>query len=861
MIFFTYYTKAGRHNRMYRILFGIMLLFGVLGASAQGTVRGTVVDKTTEEAISFATVSVNRQGTTTYVAGATTDVDGKFNIKDIADGKYTIVISYVGYKELKRDFELSPQHRTMSYTLLHMTEEPHTLSEVTVTGQKSAMRLEVDRKTFDVSQLISNSGQAATDVLENIPSVEVDNDGNISLRGNSSVEVWINGKASGLTSDNRAQILQQIPAESIERIEVIDNPSAKFSAEGSAGIINIILKKDRTPGYYGSLQAGGSTRGGANTSFNINYSSPLIDAYANIGYRHRKNNGRSESYQEYLETNQFQRYASQSENQGNNLFSRAGITWHITERDDIGVSGMMMKGGGRSSNSTPYHYGDMTTGLDSRIMYRDTRTHSDMSMLYGELNYRHNFNDDGTHFLDFVVNANKWRMDGENIYQDSTTYVNGNANDNGNDNSTLYTPTLYTYQSRPMDINNRRQEVKLDYEYLIREGVKLQAGYQANFSHENTPQQSFIDNTYYDGRQQEEDQRYFNRFIYDIDIHAFYATYSHQIGRFGVMGGLRGEYWKVNTESYSWEQEHDATKRQEPYKTDNFQLFPSLFLSYQLTENDQLQLNYTRRLRRPWGGEMNSFRNTRDATMITFGNPQLSPEFTSSFALNYLRTWTEHSLLLSAYYRPTTDVIQRISYQSSTDGMMYQTPMNVARNTRSGAELVVKNKIARILDLTTNLNAYYYKLKDFSYVIDGQTVTGEGQSSFSWDARLTASLMLPYDISVQASGRYRSRQAIAQGYRRSNCSADIGLRKNFLAKKFTLSVNCRDLFNSRKWETFASGPTFTRHQLNKRRSRNIIVTLTWNFGSNNKKKPDEEDNNNGGGFDDGQSQQGGGFDD
>ncbi|MBQ6162671.1 MAG: TonB-dependent receptor [Prevotella sp.] len=839
---------------MYRILFGIMLLFSVLGASAQGTVRGTVVDKTTEEAISFATVSVNRQGTTTYVAGATTDVDGKFNIKDIADGKYTIVISYVGYKELKRDFELSPQHRTMSYTLLHMTEEPHTLSEVTVTGQKSAMRLEVDRKTFDVSQLISNSGQAATDVLENIPSVEVDNDGNISLRGNSSVEVWINGKASGLTSDNRAQILQQIPAESIERIEVIDNPSAKFSAEGSAGIINIILKKDRTPGYYGSLQAGGSTRGGANTSFNINYSSPLIDAYANIGYRHRKNNGRSESYQEYLETNQFQRYASQSENQGNNLFSRAGITWHITERDDIGVSGMMMKGGGRSSNSTPYHYGDMTTGLDSRIMYRDTRTHSDMSMLYGELNYRHNFNDDGTHFLDFVVNANKWRMDGENIYQDSTLY--GNPAE-----YSLPMPSgekTYSYQSRPMDINNRRQEVKLDYEYLIREGVKLQAGYQANFSHENTPQQSFIDNTYYDGRQQEEDQRYFNRFIYDIDIHAFYATYSHQIGRFGVMGGLRGEYWKVNTESYSWEQEHDATKRQEPYKTDNFQLFPSLFLSYQLTENDQLQLNYTRRLRRPWGGEMNSFRNTRDATMITFGNPELTPEYTSSFALNYLRTWSQHSLLLSAYYRPTTDVIQRITYQSSSDGMMYQTPMNLARSTRSGAELVVKNKIGRALDLTTNLNAYYYKLNGFSYDIDGQTVTGEERTSFTWDARLTASLILPYDISIQTTGRYRSRQAIAQGYRRSNISADIGLRKNFLAKKFTLSVNCRDLFNSRRWETYSSGPTFTRHQLNKRRSRNIIFTLTWNFGHNAKKKPEGEENG-GSGFDDSGAGQGGGY--
>ena len=837
---------------MNRIVLAVLLWLVALTVSAQGTVKGKVVDKTSEEAISFATVSVKRSGTDEYVAGATTDIDGMFSIGSLPDGRYRLVVSYVGYKEIVRDFSVSSAKRTTNYSLLHMTEESHTLGEVTVTGQKSAMRLEVDRKTFDVSQLIGNSGQAATDVLENIPSVEVDNDGNISLRGNASVEVWINGKASGLTTDNRAQILQQIPAESIERIEVIDNPSARFSAEGSAGIINIILKKDRTPGYYGSLQAGGSTRGGGNTSFNINYSSPLIDAYANIGYRHRKNSGRSESYQEYLETNQYQRYASQSSNRGNNLFSRAGITWHITEKDDIGLSGMMMRGGGHNDSNTPYHYGDLATGLDTRIMHRQTRSRDDMTMLYGELDYRHNFSD--THYINFELNANKWRMDGENIYQDSTTY--GDPTE-----YSLPRPSgekTYSYQSRPMDINNRRMEIKLDYEYLIREGAKLQAGYQANFSHENTPQQSFVDNTYWDGRSQQEDKLYFNRFIYDIDIHALYATLSWQFGKFGVMGGLRGEYWRVNTESYTWEQEHSPEKRDEPYKKNNLQLFPSLFLSYQITENDQLQLNYTRRLRRPWGGEMNSFRNTRDATMITFGNPELTPEYTSSFALNYLRTWSQHSLLLSAYYRPTTDVIQRITYQSSSDGMMYQTPMNLARSTRSGAELVVKNKIGRALDLTTNLNAYYYKLNGFSYEIDSQTVTGEERTSFTWDARLTASLILPYDISIQTTGRYRSRQAIAQGYRRSNISADIGLRKNFLAKKFTLSVNCRDLFNSRRWETYSSGPTFTRHQLNKRRSRNIIFTLTWNFGHNAKKKPEGEENG-GSGFDDSGAGQGGGY--
>lgn len=222
-------------------------------------------------------------------------------------------------------------------------------------------------------------------------------------------------------------------------------------------------------------------------------------------------------------------------------------------------------------------------------------------------------------------------------------------------------------------------------------------------------------------------------------------------------------------------------------------------MSYQLTETQQLQLNYTRRLRRPWGGQLNSFRNTRDASIVSYGNPELTPEYSHSFSLNYLKTWTEHSLMLSAYYRPTTDVIQRINYQGATDGIMYQTNMNVARSLSTGLEMVLKNKLFRILDLTTTANAYYYKLNGFSYDIDGQTVTGEGNSNFTWNARMQASIILPYDISIQATGRYRSRQVITQGYRKANYGLDLGLRKSFFSKALTLSVNCRDVFNSRKW--------------------------------------------------------------
>lgn len=402
-------------------------------------------------------------------------------------------------------------------------------------------------------------------------------------------------------------------------------------------------------------------------------------------------------------------------------------------------------------------------------------------------------------------------------------------------------PTEYDYQYRPMYMNNNRWEMKLDYENQINDRMKVEAGYQGNFSHENSPQESFVDETSWDGANSVEDRDYFNRFIYDMDLHALYATFSYKLGKLGVMGGLRGEYWKVNTESYTWEQEHDASKRDPAFKKDYFQLFPSLFLSYQLTETQQLQLNYTRRLRRPWGGQLNSFRDTRDATMVSFGNPELTPEFSNSFSLNYLKTWNDHSLLVSAYYRPTSDVIQRINYQSSTDGLMYSTSVNVAKSLSSGLEVVLKNKLFRILDLTTTANAYYYKLNGFSYDIDGQTVTGKGNDNFTWNARMTASLILPYDISVQATGRYNARQVITQGHRKANYSVDLGARKNFFNKALTVAVNCRDLLNSRKWVNYTESDTFTRYQMNKRGGRNVNLTVTWNFGNMKaKKKPQKE---------------------
>ncbi len=814
-----------------------MLLSSVV-AMAQGSLKVKVIDKQSNMALQFVSVRVNNAATGKLVRGGTTDMEGACHIEGLSYGKYVAVCSFMGYKEVRRTFTLSTEHEHASFPVVYMSEDSKMLKEVKVTGQRSQMKLEVDRKTFTVDEVIAAAGGTASELLENIPSVEVTTDGEISLRGNTSVEVWINGKASGLTADNRGEILQQIPAESIERIEVIDNPSAKYSPEGSAGIINIILKRDRKAGYYGSTRVGADTKGGWNVGANINYSSGVLEAFGNIGYRERKNtrNGFSETI--YPSTDQYQRYENESDNGGHNLFARAGLTWHITKKDELSVSGMTMQGKHENNNLTPYHYGLLSTGRDTRIMNRLNSSEGDMQMYHAEAGYMHTFAEG--HVLNATVSFNNWRNDSENIYQDSTQWMDGQ-------------PTTYTYQSRPMNMDNKSWEARVDYENKINDKLKIEAGYNGRLSRENTPQMSWIDNANWDGSNKVEDTKYFNRFIYDSDIHALYATVNAKFGKLGVMAGLRGEYWKVHTESYSYEQEHDPTLRYEPFEKDYFELFPSLFLNYELSETSQIQLNYTRRMRRPWGGQLNNFKDTRDASMVSFGNPELTPEFSNSFSLNYLKTWTNHTLSVGAYYRPTTDVIQRVAYMQNDT--LYSTSENVAKSQSAGMEFIVKNKLFRILDLTTTVNAYYYKLDGFSYIINNQTVTGLSDENFSWDARMLAALILPYDISLQTTANYRARSVITQGHREPNFSLDIGLRKTFFNKALSLAVNCRDVLGTRKFENFTFTDTFERHQKNWRDPR-VNFTLSWNFGNMGapKKKPQQggQDFNMGG-------EEGGGF--
>ncbi|WP_102409156.1 outer membrane beta-barrel family protein [Parabacteroides bouchesdurhonensis] len=785
-----------------------------------GKIKGTIIDGELGGPLEFVTVTVKAKGSDKILQGSVTGNDGNYSIGGLKKGEYTVTFSYVGYEEVSKNVTISNNNQTFNIGELKLSENANRLEDIEVVAKRPQMRFEIDRKVFDATQDISSEGGSASDLLANIPSIEVNNEGEVSLRGNSSVTIWINGKASGLSADNQADILEMMPAEDIKQVEVITNPSAKYSPEGTAGIINIILKDNRKAGYYGSVKAGADTQGGYQASGNINYSSSKVDAYANLNYRNREFKGGGITSRQNTTDNSFLNQTNDSKRNHNNWFGRFGATWHISKSDDLAFNVTGMTGGGDDKETIHY----ISTDSQKNTIYtsdRKTNGDSDMKMYNIELNYLHKFSENSN--IDLTVSNNQWKRDGTNIFRQSTLYT---------DPAQTANPI---YQTQENNINDKTWEVQADYSNKISDMARIEAGYKGTFQRNASPVDTYTGTTAEDIRQ---DQALYNRFLYNQDVHALYMTYGGKWKNLSYQAGLRGEYWRVDTRSLDFEQEFNG-KPSESFEKDYFKLFPSAFISYALPKNNEVQINYTRRLRRPWGGQLNSFRNISDASNISFGNPELTPEYSHSFELNYIKTWESgHTLSLSGYYRSTDDVIQRIRFLNTTDNVMYTTSENVAKSQASGLEIVGKDKLFKILDLTTTINLYYSKLDGFSYLPEGaQTpVTGETDESFSWDARMIANFSLPLGISFQGTGSYNSKRLMAQGYRKPSYSVDLGLRKSFIKNKLTLSINARDILDSRKFRTITSGTGFWQDSENWRGGRRVGFTLTYSFGNMDKRK-------------------------
>lgn len=818
---------------MKKIVSFFVLCSLVVSLHAAYNVSGIVVDAGSNAPVDFVNVTLSHRDSETPLKGVVSDENGYFIISGVENGQYTIRLSFIGYNSYSRNFTVNG--KDVNFGTIKIEEDSKMLSEIEVVALGSQMRFEIDRKVFSVDQNIAASGGSASEVLENIPSVEVDNEGNISLRNNESVEVWINGKPSGLTADNRAQILQQMPAETIESIEVITNPSAKFNPEGTAGIINIVLKKDRKGGYYGSISGGlmypqGAKLGG-NIGANINYNSSKIDAYANIGYRNMSRKGGSFSDLTNFNANDTTLLHQDNQNDGEyqGIFARAGVDFHLNDKNTIGVSGFGMMGGNDGESNLEYELKNLTTDQYEQIYRRDNTEKSSRNNFNVNLDYKHEFDKKGSELL-ANISYSKHMSNGEDIYLQTDSFPDKRQSKTGQDGTD----------------NNSWMQIKVDYTNKLTETGRLEAGWQSTFQN----RYSSADGV--DLLTNVQIPAYFNTFDYNEMIHAVYVTYGERFfEKLSAQVGLRGEYMLRDAISTSADDDMSA------FSDSYFQLFPSAYLGYSITARDEVQLNYTRRVNRPRGWQINPFRDYSDSTHISFGNAELSPEFSSAFELNYLRSWDNHSLSVSGFYRFTDDVIQRVRYKVPTG--MESTFMNITKSQYTGLELVAKNNLFKILNLTSSVNLYYSKIDSASYHNPYNDIIEKIPESkgFTWNVRVMANIMIMRDFTGQITANYSSPRVIAQGRNEANYSIDLGLRKSFFNRKLNINLTVRDLLNSRRWKSTTFGNGFEQHSESYWHGRSIGITASYNFGNMNPTKRNQRSNGGNMGGDDGGMDMGG----
>jgi len=800
-------------------------------------VSGRVIDAESVEPIDFVNVALFSQDSV-LISGAITDENGAFRFSRLEPGRYIVQISFVGYHTYSRNFTISD--RDLNFGTIRLVMDNQILGEIEVIGMGSQMRFDIDRRVFSVDQNIAAAGGSITEVLENIPSVDVDHEGNVSLRNNANVEIWINGRPAGLTAENRAQILQQMPAETIESIEIITNPSARFDPEGTAGIINLVMKKDRRPGYFGSVNGGlmhiNGGRFGGNLGANINYSSSRLDARANIGYRNTvRQGGFHNELKNFTETDTtLLTQNSTNYSRWHNLFFRAGVDYHINRRNTIGLSGFGAIAEGDGVTYIDFLLRNQVLDETLRNFNRRNTSHTNRTSFNINLDYRHDFEKEGTDLL-IALAYSRHNRGQDNVF-----------------NQTDFFPAEMRNNIRQYGSGyNEQIQFRIDYTNRLTPTGRLETGMQSTFSSRFS--EAFGEDVTNNPINL---PGYYNDFDFREEIHAVYVTYGERFfDRFTAQAGLRGEYIERRMESRGMDINEAIYIVPLHYQSTFLQLFPSIFLGYSISERDEIQLNYTRRISRPRGMQVNPFRDYSDSTNVSFGNPALDPEFSSAFELNYMRTWDNHSLLASASYRFTDNVIQRVTYRNPDAGYMESTFMNVTQSQSLGLELVSRNRVTRTLSFVSSINFHYNRIDSGLFINphNGIEETIVGREDFAWNTRVIANVMFSRTFSGQITAQYRSPRQILQGYLEGEYAIDLGVRKSFFNRSLNVSANVRDLLNSRRRITTTYGDGFWRHHESYGNLRTVGLTVSYNFGNMQQQQRNRNrnrDDNNGGDMDD-----------
>lgn len=776
----------------------LVLLFSTtLYAQTTYRVSGNLLNED-KEPLAYASVGLFSLPDSASVGGAVSNEDGRFRAS-LKPGSYYAEIHVLSYETRRVDFTINMGNVVLPDVVLQSKSE--NLDEVSIIEEKSEMSLRIDKRVFNVGADLSNTGSSASDILANIPSVTLDVDGNVSLRGSENVRILVNGKPSGLTGISGSDALRLIPAHLIERVEIITNPGARYDAEGEVGIINIILKKEEEKGLNGSFEARGGVPTNYGLSANLNYRKKKINYFGSAAFGYSKRPGMGSSSQTFFESDSLLSYDRERRHVrgGASYTLRGGFDWMPNTTNTFSFNTLLKYADGRNTSLLTYRDYDLNDNLIGEVV-------RDQFELEPENNLEFGF----SHLKTFKRKGREWATDFKYMLNDETELADIH------EYSTTGSYELYQNTSNTEDELN--WFFQSDYIHPFGHKAQFEAGVKS--SHR------IINNEYSVEQRADssEDWRilpaFDNHFLYTERIHAAYALVSNEVGSWSYQLGLRGEYSDIKTELVDEDQINRRTYAN---------LFPSAFLNYKLNKSQTFQLSYSRRLSRPRFRHLLPFYGFSDNRNLRTGNPNLNPEFTHSFELGQVRYWKKASFLSSAYYRYRTGVIQRVS-QADESGIIYRLPVNLSTENAIGLELSGNYEFGKALTLNGNVNAYW-SLTEGSFgeeYLEAET--------YALNGRLNLNYRKGKRFRAQTSFSYRAPRVTTQGRSLSVWHVDMGASYTVLNQRGTFSLSARDLFNTRKWRWITETEAFYSEDVFQWRSRQVALSFTYRLRNEDRSK-------------------------
>ena len=776
-------------------------------------IEGVVIDKETQDPLEYTTISLLNDSSPDLIQGGITDKNGKFII-EVFPGKYNITLEYIGFdKIILKDKVISIDEDFGIFELEIVTES---LNEVELVGERTEVEIRLDKRIYNVGKDITVRGGSVADVLDNVPSVSVDVEGNVALRGNQNVRILINGKPSGLVGLSGPQGLRSLPAESIEKVEVVTSPSARYEASGTAGILNVILKKEELEGFNGSfiLNGGAPTTYGGNAT--LNWRTKKLNIFSTTSLRDSESRGGGDFESENFNPVRFVNEDRDYQRNRKSIFFNLGAEYYFNDDTSLTISGFVRTSDNESNNNTKIDNLNAAGVVVDQFGRYQFEEEIDNSQQF-TTNFTKKFDDKG-HELVIEFQTESSEEDESDLAENTSTF---------NQESDTFED-----QSRTL--------LQMDYVWPVNENTQFEIGYRGDFSLQETDYNVFdlLDN----GRTPNTELTNFLGFTQKIN--AAYAQFGKKINKFSYLIGLRMEKTHIEID-----QKTTKIFKEKDY-TD---WFPTLNFSFEFTEKENITLGYSRRIRRPRSWSLNPFRSLTSLTFFRQGNPNLDPSYSNLFDLGYLKRWNKFTFNSSVYYQKAIQVIERVTETTGELVVVSVNPLvelpefrstsvNLSENIRTGTEFTLTYSPKRQVRLSGNFNIFNSETIGFykEVPLDRKIV--------SWFMRFNSSFPLAFGINTQLNGFYFGPRANAQTESKGVVSFSGALNKPMFNDKATLSFRVSDIFNSSRRKSTTETADFRNYTEFQWRQPSYVFTFTYRI---NERKMGKRRNNRRGSLNDG----------